>query len=259
MISYIKYARSQYFTWLGYIAAIIGLVAAVPFDEKYNYIALLIVIACFALAFIIPFIIAMVRRNFKLITVGKSDISFEFGNLFEEKCFVITTNRYYDVSPTGEWIAPNSLLGIYVNKYFLNDTERLESLISAELGSSVAPHEYGKTIKIQHDDKKVYLLVFTDRKKTKQPKDFYEKSLQGLFETIVNENHGETIAVPLIGDNNSLSDSGFDSSAIAFKCLMAMISSFDTRHQRSGIKLKIVALPKKRAELIKVVHSYSKS
>ncbi len=259
MMSYIKYACSQYFTWLGYIAAIIGLVAVVPFDEKYNYIALLIVIASFALAFIIPFNIAMVRRNFKLITVGKSDISFEFGDLFEEKCFVITTNRHYDVSSIGEWIAPDSLLGIYINKYFPNGTQRLESLISAELGSSVAPHKYGKTIKIQHDDKKVYLLVFTDRKKTKQPKDFYEKSLQGLFETIVNENHGETIAVPLIGDNNNLSDTGFDSSEMTFKCLLAMINSFDTRHQRSGIKLKIVAIPKKRAELINVVHSYSKS
>ena len=47
-MSYIKYACSQYFTWLGYIATVIGLVAVVPFDEKYNYIALVIVIACFA-------------------------------------------------------------------------------------------------------------------------------------------------------------------------------------------------------------------
>lgn len=259
MMSYIKYACSQYFTWLGYIATVIGLVAVVPFDEKYNYIALVIVITCFALAFIIPFIIAMVRCKFKLITVGKSEILFEFGDLFKEKCFVITTNRYFDVSPTGEWISPNSLLGIYVNKYFPNDTEQLVSLISAELGSNVAPYEYGRTIKIKHDNKTVYLLAFTDRKKTEQPKDFYEKSLQGLFETIVNENHGEPIAIPLIGDNNNLSDSGFDSSIITFKCLMAMINSFDTRHQRSGIKLKIVALPEKRAELIKIVHSYAKS
>lgn len=259
MMNYIKYACSQYFTWLGYISIIIGILAAVPLEEKCHYFALLVVIACFALALIIPFIIAKVKRSFKLITVGKSNISFEFGDLFEEKCFVITTNRYFDVNPTCEWIAPNSLLGTYVNKFFLNDIKRLESLISIELGSSVTPCEYGKTIKIRHHDKIVYLLAFTDRKKTKQPQDFYEKSLQGLFETIVNENHGETIAVPLIGDNNNLSDSGFDNSVIAFKCLMAMINSFDTRHQRSGIKLKIVALPKKRADLINVVHTYSKS
>ncbi len=257
MMSYIKYARSQYFTWLGYISVIIGVVAAVPFDEKYNYIALIVVIACFAFAFVIPFIIAMKRRNFRIKTVGKSNISFEFGDLFEEKCFVITTNRHFDVNPTGEWIAPDSLLGIYANKYFHNDIKRLESLIYAEIGISRAPHEYGKTIKIQHDDRIVYLLVFTDRKKTRQPKDFYEKSLQGLFEYIVNENHGETITIPLIGDNNNLSDSGFDNSTMAFKCLMTMINSFETRHQRSGIKLKIVALPKKRAEIINVVHSYS--
>mgnify|MGYP000973834698 CR=1 FL=1 len=257
MRSYIKYARSQYFTWLGYISVIIGLVAAVPFDEKYNYIARLAVIVGFALAFVIPLIIAMIRRNFKIKTVGKSNITFEFGDLFEEKYFVITTNRYFDVDSTGEWIAPDSLLGKYINKYFLNDIGRLESLIYEEIGSSSAPYDYGKTIKIQHDDRIVYLLAFTDRKKTKQPKDFYEKSLQGLFEYIVNENHGETIAIPLIGDNNNLSDSGFDNSTMTFKCLMTMINSFETRHQRSGIKLKIVALPKKRAEIINVVHSYS--
>lgn len=259
MMSYIKYAFSQYFTWLGYIAVIIGLVAVIPFDEKYNRIVLFIVLACFVLSFIIPFITAMVRRNFKILTVGRSDISFAFDDLFKEKCFVITTNRHYDVNPNGEWVSPDSLLGIYVNKYFHNDIRSLETLISAKLGSSVAPYEYGKTIKIHHDDKIVYLLAFTDRKKTKQPKDFYEKSLQSLFETIVNENHGKTIAIPLIGDNNNLSNSGFDSSAKTFKSLMAMINSFDTRHQTSGIKLKIIALPKKRAELINVVHSYLKN
>lgn len=257
MMCYIKYACSQYFTWLGYISIIIGVVAAVPVNEKYNYIALILVIICFALAFVIPFLIAMKRRNFKIKTIGKSNVSFEFGNLLEEKCFVITTNRHFDVNPTGEWIAHDSLLGIYANKYFPNDIERLESLIDAEIGDRNVLYEYGKTIKIQHDGKIVYLLAFTDRKKTKQPKDFYEKSLQGMFEFIVIENHGETIAIPLIGDNNDLSDSGFDNSTITFKYLMTMINSFETRHPRSGIKLKIVALPEKRAELISVVHSYT--
>ncbi|MEA4847163.1 MAG: DUF6430 domain-containing protein [Clostridiaceae bacterium] len=257
MMCYIKYACLQYFTWLGYIAIIIGLVAVIPVDEEYNYIALIVVIICFALAFVIPFLIAVKRCKFKIKTVGKSNVSFEFGNLLEERCFVITTNRYFDVNPTGEWIAPNSLLGIYANKYFPNDIERLEALIDAEVGDRSVLYEYGKTIKIQHDGKIVYLLAFTDRKKTKQPKDFYEKSLQGVFEFIVNENHGETIAIPLIGDNNDLSDSGFDNSIITFKCLMTMINSFETRHPRSGIKLKIVALPEKRAELINAVHSYT--
>lgn len=257
MITYIKYAYSQYFTWLGYFGTVTGLVAFVSFDEKYNFIERVIVIACFVLAFMIPFIIAMIRCNFKIKTVGKSNILFEFGDLFKEKCFVITTNRHFDVIPTGELIAPDSLLGIYVNKYFENNTDRLESLISEQLGSEAAPHEYGKTIKIQHNDKIVYLLVFTDRKKTEQPKDFYEKSLKGLFEYIVNENHDETIAIPLIGDNNNLSNSGFNNSAMTFECLMAVINSFEIRHQTSGIKLKIVASHEKRAELIKSVYSYS--
>ena len=261
MKNYIKYAKSQWLVWLGLLSTITS-IGFIPSWQLTESLKVTFVIICFAISFAIPFVIAIKRCNFKLRTIGKSNVSFAFGDLFKEKCFVVTTNRYFDVNPTGDYIAKDSLLGKFVEKYFPNNVEQLEALIAAELSktqeSNTSPFDYGTTIKIQYSGKIIYLLVFTDRIKTNQTEDFYEKTVQGFLETIVNENHGLTISVPLIGDNNNLSDTGFDNSATTFKCLMAMINIFETRYQRSEIKLKIVVLPEKRAELIKLVQSYSK-
>lgn len=62
--------------------------------------------------------------------------------------------------------------------------------------------------------------------------------------------------MPLLGDNNNLSDSGFSNSETSFRNLVAMINNFEIMNQRSELKLKIVILPQKRSELINVVSSY---
>ena len=107
-------------------------------------------------------------------------------------------------------------------------------------------------------DSIVYFLAFTDRVKSQQPEDFYIKTTQKFFRTICDENHGKRICLPLIGDNNNISDSGFTSSEVCFQSLIAMINNFEIVNQRSELKLKIVALPEKRSELIYVVSQYSK-
>lgn len=258
--NYIKYARSQYFDWLGKLATILGIVAILPICECFSKI---IVIACFAFAFIIPFLKSFIKSEFKLKTIGKSNITFKFGDLFDEECFVVTTNCYFDVNPSGEYISEDSLLGSFVEKFFHNNVSQLESLINTELakkcnGNNIDKFDYGTSIKINYNGKLIYFLAFTDRIKTDQPNNFYESTMQTFLTTIRNENHGKIISIPLIGDNNNLSESGFSSSEITFKSLMAMINNFEIVNQKSELKIKIVALPKKRPELINVVKSYSK-
>ena len=75
---------------------------------------------------------------------------------------------------------------------------------------------------------------------------------------MADENHGKTISIPLFGDNNNLSDSGFSNSEMSFKSLMAMVNNFEIVNQRSELKVRIVALQKKRSELINVLSSYTK-
>ena len=45
---------------------------------------------------------------------------------------------------------------------------------------------------------------------------------------------------------------------MSFKSLMAMVNNFEIVNQRSELKVRIVALQKKRSELINVLSSYSK-
>ena len=258
MINHIKYASSRYLFWLGIFATAIGVIAIVPISEKQ---ALPIVIICFIVPFIIPFIASGVKKDFVIRGTGKSKISFRFGDLFDEECIVITTNRYYDINPTGEHIAPNSLLGKFVKEY-CESPDLLECELKKELkrdkNNNIIPAKYGEYIRKEIKGKMVYFLAFTDRKKSDQPKDFYIKAVQGFFKSIVNENHGKTICIPLLGDNNNLSDSGFCNSETTLKNMFAMISYFGIINQRSELKLRIVALPEKRTELINVLSNYCK-
>lgn len=260
MMNHIKYAKGEYWSWFGKLATVIGIIAIFPLCRC---MAILIVMCCFALAFIIPLVISFIKRTFEIKTIGKSNITFRFGDLFDEECFVVTTNLYFDVNPTGEYIAENSLLAKFVRRFFPENVTHLEEMIKEELpkdenNNIILPLEYGSSVKIQHDGKLVYFLAFTDRRKSNQPKDFYVQTLQTFLKMISDENHGKTICVPLFGDNNNLSDSGFSNSNISFKSLMAMINNFEIINQRSELKLKIVALPEERSDLIDVVSSYTK-
>ena len=55
-----------------------------------------------------------------------------------------------------------------------------------------------------------------------------------------------------------LCDSGFSDSEISLRSFMSMINDFEITNQRSTLKIKIVALPEKRAKLINVIKNYAK-
>ncbi len=254
MINHIKYALSRYPFWITWFATIIGIVAIFQFDFV---VSVLIVSACFLLPFIIPFVASYKKDVFELKTLGKTKVSLLFGNLFKEECLVITTNNYFDINPTGEFISSESLIGNFVTEFCSQNVTELENELKSNLhrdsSNQIIPAEYGHYFKKTISGKIVYFLVFTDRQKTNQPDDFYIKTLQTFFNSIVNENHGKTIALPLLGNNNNLSNSGFSTTETSFVNLMTMINCFEITNQRSELKLKIVAQPNERANLIKAI------
>ena len=260
MKNHIIYAKDEYWGWFGKLATVIGIIAIFPLCRC---MAIIVIAFCFAFAFIIPFVTALVKRNFKIKTMNKSNISFRFGDLFDEECFVVTTNRYFDVNPTGDYIAENSLLAEFVRKFFPNNVTQLEQMIKEKLpkdedNNIILPSDYGASVKIQYSGKLIYFLAFTDRYKSNQPEDFYVQAVQSFLKKMADENHGKTISIPLFGDNNNLSDSGFSNSEMSFKSLMAMVNNFEIVNQRSELKVRIVALQKKRSELINVLSYYTK-
>lgn len=255
MKNHIIYAKDEYWGWFGKLATVIGIIAIFPLCRC---MAIIVIAFCFAFAFIIPFVTALVKRNFKIKTMNKSNISFRFGDLFDEECFVVTTNRYFDVNPTGDYIAENSLLAEFVRKFFPNNVTQLEQMIKEKLpkdedNNIILPSDYGASVKIQYSGKLIYFLAFTDRYKSNQPEDFYVQAVQSFLKKMADENHGKTISIPLFGDNNNLSDSGFSNSEMSFKSLMAMVNNFEIVNQRSELKVRIVALQKKTVRINKCI------
>jgi len=218
--------------------------------------------SCVLLSFLIPFLSSLGKKSYNIKTIGNSKVSVEFGDLFDEDCFVVTTTRNFDVDPTGEFISETSLLGAFVHKFYRENVADLENEIRQKLqldhNSSIKPMNFGDSVSITNDNKLVYLMAFTDREKKKQPKDFYLKSIRKLLDTVSQANHGKTIAFPLFGDNNNLSNTGFSSSEIAFESLISMINEFGIENPTYTLKIKIVILPSKRSDVIKTIAYYSK-
>lgn len=254
-INNFRYAKERYGSIFAILSGICGMIciAKIPL-----YIRIAMIIICFLLPLVLPLIESIIKKNFSIHTVGNSIVTFKFGNLFKEECIVLTSTRYFDVDPDNKIISENSVIGQYAIAYMNKYHKRLKDLVEAEIKEEEIqlPVKYGDSIKLDIDGKIVYLLAFTDRKKSEQSLDFYPRTLQNFFKMCSDENHGKVISIPLIGDNNNLSDTGFKDSRISLDSIIAMINYFEVTHLSSTLKLQIVALPDKRAELIDMLHKF---
>ncbi|OON90378.1 MAG: hypothetical protein ATN34_01880 [Epulopiscium sp. Nele67-Bin002] len=260
MLRHFKYARSRYIHWLGIFSSISSTICGII-----GVFNIIIVILPFVLAFIIPLLQSIYKKLFILQTTGNTDLYFKFTDLLEEDYIVITTTIYYDINPSDEYISEDSIVGKFVRKFFESNDEEIE-ILQQELQDTLQKNEnnmpiaatYGEYIKKEVKGKIVYFLAFTDRKKTDQPKTFYIDTISTFLNGIINENHGKSIVMPLIGNNNNLSNTGFNTSEMTFKSLLTMINYFEIIEQTAQLKLTIVALPEERTNLIDTLAIYSK-
>lgn len=257
-MNHIKFALSSYTKWLTGFATILGVIAYYPPSKP---VALGMIFLCFIGPFLIPLTISWIKKDFSIKTLGNSKVSVCFGDLFEEDCFLITTNRHFDVVPDDDLIAKSSLLGFFVKKFYGDDVDELKQTIKDHLElddkDNIKLMPYGTTISFRKNEKLIYFMAFTDRKKSAQPKGFYLRAMNRFLNEVSDANHGKTIAIPLLGDNNNLSNSGFANSAVSLESLISTINSFGIENPQVELKLKIVILPEKRSELIGVISNYS--
>lgn len=254
-----KYAWLRFPIWVTWFSAIIGFLSLISFQF---YCSIFIILGSIVLSYTIPFCFSFFIKEYQIITTGKSTVTLLFGNILEQDCFVITTNRYFDVEPDDNYISPLSLLAKFVNNYYPDKISLLEQDIRKQLkvrkNSQINPRDYGTTVRIDNESKIIYLMAFTDRDKNDQPEDFYITSIRAFLRFIANENHGRVVSVPLFGSNNNLSNSGFMSKSMALESLLAMIKLFEIENQRSELKIQIVVLPEDRAEIIDTVAKYAR-
>lgn len=248
-MNHLKYAKNRYFYYLGLFSIIISIVSIGTTINKYY--ADIIMIVFFFLAFLIPLVDSYYNNDFSIPITGKSKLSLSFSDLFSEEYIVITTNRYYDINPTGKYISSDSVLGKFCIEYKKNYNGNVDNLEDElKCHAKTLPDDYGNFQKRWINNHWIYFLVFTDRNPRNQPKDFYIRTMMNFFSQLVEENHGKTVCMPLIGANNNLSDTGFDDTRVAFQNFVAMVNCFGIVNQRSELKLKIIALPEERKNLI---------
>lgn len=257
-MNHLRYALSEYTKWFSGLAIIIGVIAVFPLCKV---LALIVIGGCVLGALIFPLLVSFIKKDFTLKVIGNSKVTVHFGDLFEDECFLVTSNRFFDVDAEEGYISKTSLLGLFVERFYDNNIDKLKQFIKDNLelddDLKIKKSPYGKTIGFRDAGKYIYIMAFTDRKKTDQPKDFYYKAVKGFLNEITNANHGMTIAIPLIGDDNTLSNSGFSDSMMTFEGLISVINSWGIENPRVGLKLKIVILPKKRSELIAAISKHT--
>lgn len=259
MINHFKYAFSRFPYLFSCFAIVIGVIELIQLCLQ---VAVTIIITSIVLSFLIPLIVSYFKHEFRIRTLGHSKVTVAFGNLFDEECFVVTTNRYFDIIPDGNYITEDSVLGDFVNSFFHNNTNELKDIISSQLplgeNKNIKRVPYGKTISFKCNDKLVYFMALTDREKSSQPKDFYIKAMREFLKEISQANHGKTISIPLIGNNNNLSDTGFYSCEMTLESIITMINEFEIENPKSELKLRIVVLPENRAKIIKSISLHTR-
>lgn len=158
--------------------------------------------------------IAQPRSVLLRVGAGNTSVRVSFGDLFSAVGHkVVPTNEYFD-SALGTHVAPGSLHGRTITHYFSGHPHSFDSLVDASLSgraSEVVPRNTGRqrryalgtTAVVPIKDSKLFLLALarTDLVTLKAHASVLDLwvALDGLWETLRIESHGEPISVPLVG------------------------------------------------------------
>lgn len=141
-----------------------------------------------------------------------------FGDVFEaEGAKVIAANEYFD-SELGRRVAPNSLHGQLIRRYFSSQSRAFEELVDRSLddqcveenlcrGQRTKRYPIGTTAVIEAYGQQFFLpaLTKTDIRTNKASCDIslFGSAMGGLWNTIRNRVQGEPVNVPLIGSGQA--------------------------------------------------------
>jgi len=160
-------------------------------------------VAIFLFILIIAFLINRPKRCFGYTLRGRdSYIEIRVGDAFENKgALVVPVNNYFDMSLGGNVVKANSIQNQLIKKYYLGKAEHLETDIAKKIASG-KKYEIGKTVEIEQNGKKFYLVVNTLRQKNNHVKseiDDFIQTLNGIWQYIAMESSRDNvITIPLI-------------------------------------------------------------
>ncbi|MFR3940624.1 MAG: macro domain-containing protein [Lachnospiraceae bacterium] len=143
-------------------------------------------------------------------------ISLSIGNLFWAKTnsFVISTNTTFDTKMDNEFISKNSVQGQFQLKYFRNNLQSLDKMLTEGLKeelpiylnrkmSKCKQYPIGTVSKINYKNKHYYFSAIADineeGKTINTSIENVKKCLLGTWEFISQKGHVEELAIPVIG------------------------------------------------------------
>ena len=213
-----KKILSSFFVMLGIILSsydIINIFLPKLFTNiKFNINELIILV-------IILLIISIIDNRPKLtrnFCIRNRDISIKVvvGDIFNQKgSKIIPTNTSFDTCMENEFISLKSIQGQFQNKYFKNNINVLDNMITQSLSENkiVKKYDDGRTTKtacysvgtvaeIYYSEERYYLLALADVNKKGTPSAKYDNiitSLQGLWDYLSENKHIDNLVIPIIG------------------------------------------------------------
>lgn len=211
-----KKIRNQYYAVLSAISVVTSiLLLFVDIDLKVKpYIGLIVLPALVLLYFAL-----WLKANFLqsiILKINSSVIEVKFGDIFTEDAplKVIAFNEYFDtqVDDNGTIIAKSTLNGQYIEKFYKNKIEDLDSIISndtflrnAIVGENLT-RKSGKTLKyklgticVAHDYLLTALTHFDDNNKAYLEINEYINCLLNFWNEVDRIYAGRMIALPVLG------------------------------------------------------------
>lgn len=213
-----KKILSSFFVMLGIILSsydIINIFLPKLFTNiKFNINELIILV-------IILLIISIIDNRPKLtrnFCIRNRDINIKVvvGDIFNQKgSKIIPTNTSFDTCMENEFISLKSIQGQFQNKYFKNNINVLDNMITQSLSENkiVKKYDDGRTTKtacydvgtvaeINYSEERYYLLALADVNKKGTPIAKYDNiitSMQGLWDYLSENKHIDNLVIPIIG------------------------------------------------------------
>lgn len=189
-------------------------------------------------------------------------ISIKVKSLFNASAtsYVIPTNSYFRAKMDDEYISPNSVQGAFQIKFFKNNLDELDRLISENLAQqgivgtdsqdrfgNVKKYPLGTVAKVNHKNKHFYFVAINDvnqyGKPINQSYNNVSAAFNGLLTAIKQFGHCDDLAMPLIGTGRAaIRDATID------KVVRETIDQFINLEDKIARKIIICISPKYYAD-----------
>ncbi len=157
----------------------------------------------FVLVCILSFVKNRPRTSFKYNLRNKdSYIEVKVGDAFNNSgALVVPVNDEFDMSLGGNALKANSIQNQVIQKFYANKVDHLNTDISAKVTIG-QKHEIGKTIEVEQNGKKFYLVVNSvkkDNNRVRSEIDDFIQALNGLWQYVaLDSGRNVNLTIPLI-------------------------------------------------------------